>query len=505
MRSHFATVRTSLLLLTVVLAVSPPLHSGPLTADAAPDTTAIDLETKNEKVIEAIGEFRNGRDAQALRLLEQATESEPTLPPAKVMLARLCLVAGRLPEGRKLLEEVSQALPGNPDVYALFGNIALAEGRATDALLHFERLQSIAADPSLAPELTKKFQIRALAGLAAVAEVRRDWRAAESALREWLKSEETGSAHNRLARARCLQGEVADALAELKVAFDLEPKLDPPETALGWLLSEAGDLVQAESRLKSATVEYADDSRSWFGLANWLLGQERPDDAHEAIQQARTLDPESPRIRFLAAIIARMQGDFAAAIDLLEPLVAKGPPEFGPTNQLALILAAHPERDQRVRALRLAEDNLRQHGAGSEALATLGWVHLKGGRYREAGQALNQAVAGGMLSPEAAYYLARLNLEQGERAEAVRLLTAAAAAPIGQFFSRREALRLLEELRSDAPAAPEDATERPVDDPRQPAEPLKKASPAKPSSLNRSANRGEAGKKPAGGGKAKKE
>ena len=461
--------------------LATPAWADPITGEKALALEALDLQTKNEKVVEAIEEFREGHADHALELLEEAVQAEPTLPPAKIMLARMLLVDGQLAEGRRLLEDVAQVNDASPDVYALFGNIALSEGRLSDATLNFKTLQALAGAKDLDPALARKFRVRSLAGLAAVAEIRRDFAAAEVPLKAWLELDPTASAHSRLARARALQNDPEGALKHLQEANRLEPKLDPPETALGWLLTEANQPEAAEARLKEAVAKYPQDAKAHFGLANWLLGQERVEESAQAVTAARKVDADAPRLKFLDAILARHANDSDRATSLLRELVTDSPGEFGPTNQLALVLSGSLEREDRQQALKLAEENLQRHGGSSEGFSTLGWVLFKAGRYRDAEQIFQRAVNNGVLSPETAYYVARLRIEQGNAVEAERLLKLALDAPLGQFFSRDEAKKLLAELQQSAPPAEETpANEKPAPKPAPEKPAAEKPATAKP-------------------------
>ncbi|MFM8218361.1 MAG: hypothetical protein ACKOJF_05500, partial [Planctomycetaceae bacterium] len=62
--------------------LATPVSADPITGDKALALEALDLQTKNEKVVEAIDEFREGHADHALELLEEAVKAEPTLPPA---------------------------------------------------------------------------------------------------------------------------------------------------------------------------------------------------------------------------------------------------------------------------------------------------------------------------------------------------------------------------------------------------------------------------------------
>jgi uncharacterized protein HemY len=88
--------------------------------------------------------------------------------------------------------------------------------------------------------------------------------------------------------------------------------------------------------------------------------------------------------------------------------------------------------------LQLAQTNARLYPRSAEALATLGWVSYRSGRAEEAEGALRAAVTRGARTPDTLYYLARVIADQGQRAEAERLMQEALLAH-GAFLFRKEA------------------------------------------------------------------
>src|SRR5262245_32593058 len=83
----------------------------------------------------ALESFRRREYDQTLDLLEAATKKHATLPPARLMLARLFLSNNQVRQGRAALEQVVVEHPEYPGIYTCFGTLALTESRLTDAAL----------------------------------------------------------------------------------------------------------------------------------------------------------------------------------------------------------------------------------------------------------------------------------------------------------------------------------------------------------------------------------
>src|SRR5262245_4586501 len=90
---------------------------------------------KVAEVDQASALFNRGKVDEALELLRAAVKKRPTLPPARLMLARFHLRAGQGPAARRQLELAAAEAPDHPEIYLTNAGLALAEGRLLEALL----------------------------------------------------------------------------------------------------------------------------------------------------------------------------------------------------------------------------------------------------------------------------------------------------------------------------------------------------------------------------------
>jgi tetratricopeptide (TPR) repeat protein len=135
----------------------------------------------------------------------------------------------------------------------------------------------------------------------------------------------------------------------------------------------------------------------------------------------------------------------------------QSPANFAASNNLALALVEQDKEKtaeaKKRKALEYAADNVQKNNKVSEAWSTYGWVLYKNGKVDEAEKALTNALSGGQLSADTAYYFARVLSDKG-RAEQAERFAQAAVDSNRPFTKRREAKLLLEELKSKAPEKP---------------------------------------------------
>jgi arylsulfatase A-like enzyme/Flp pilus assembly protein TadD len=146
-----------------------------------------------------------------------------------------------------------------------------------------------------------------------------------------------GSAELHLARGRLLleRGDTTAARGALERARGLDPRHAPTRVALA-------DLYRGEGRLEAALAEAeaaCAQAPRWSGahVARGLVlaasGRER--EAEAAFREALRLEADQPDALFLLAAVERRAGRPAAAVPLLERLVAKAPSYPGATEGLA--------------------------------------------------------------------------------------------------------------------------------------------------------------------------
>ena len=135
-------------------------------------------------------------------------------------------------------------------------------------------------------------------------------------------------------------------------------------------------------------------------------------------------------------MIAWYLRDLAGAEKLLEPLHRDAPGDPVSANLLALALIEQEDAAKQSRGLQLAEVNAIQFPRSHDATTTLGWALYRAGRVDEAEQKLRSAIAGGM-TPDVAYFLARVLADKGKTDDARGLLQRATSRPRCVRPSRR--------------------------------------------------------------------
>jgi tetratricopeptide (TPR) repeat protein len=399
----------------------------------------------------ALESFRRQERDRALESLRAACKKNPGLPPAPLMLARLYLAQNQLGAGRAALETAAAEGPDYPGTYLAFGSLALAEGRSTDALVHFEKAATLARAPAWPEAARRYFFIQSHAGVATVAEQRKDWAAARTALAAWLDLEpHHGKGRQRLGQALFHLGKPTDAARELEAAVKDEPALPPAAVTMGWLYMGRGDLDKAGEWMESAVRQAPKDANAHLGLVALMLRRGDPERAKTHADTAGRLAPDAPEVRMARGLVARHLKDPAQAEEYFQAVCRDAPGYFPASNQLALALAEQEDKGKRERALQLAEKNARAYPDSPEALATLGRAFYRLGRLDEAEQALRGAAAGGSFSADTAYFLAVLLVDRGRNDDARSLLRKATEAPM-TFAYRKDAAELLDRIAKKMP------------------------------------------------------
>ena len=95
-------------------------------------------KAKYADVDKAIEVIQTGDIDAARTLLTKAKEKNPALPPARVLMGQLLLIAGQGPAARLEFERAVIDTPADPEAYLIFGEAAVRELRVTDAELLFK-------------------------------------------------------------------------------------------------------------------------------------------------------------------------------------------------------------------------------------------------------------------------------------------------------------------------------------------------------------------------------
>src|SRR5271166_1677326 len=195
------------------------------------------------EIDQAVERFKKGDYEESMALLKKASASHPDLFPARLIFAKICLILDQPAMGRAALEQAVVENPEMPETYLVFGRLAPQDNRLTDAQLQFDKGLALTASGTWSYRWKHDFLIDAHAGLAAVAEHRKDWPAAAANLAAWLQLEPNdGRARQLLAASLFRQGQREKAHVELEQAAKDDPSLEPAAILMGQLSTEVGDL-----------------------------------------------------------------------------------------------------------------------------------------------------------------------------------------------------------------------------------------------------------------------
>lgn len=399
-----------------------------------------------EEIDAALTRFRKGDSGGALSLLRAAVKKHPELPPAPVIMAQFYAAAGQARGLRVSLEQAVVEVPTDPEAYVILADLALQEQRIAEAHLLYDKAVRLAAAFEGNTQRKQLLQQRAYRGLAAVAESRKDWPTAEQHLESLLDvNPANASAIEALGRVLFEQGSAAQALERFREAARLNQNVLTPEAILAQLYERAGDRENAARYIREALSANPRDLQTHLAAARWGLETLQLDFALEQVDAAIEIDAAATEARLLRGTIALFSKDYATAEKELEWVLLRSPSNFAASNNLAVALCEQDDADKRRRALEYAQANWRQHRNQAAAAATLGWTLYNLGRIDEAERVLQGAAGAGTISPDTAYYLARLSVKRGRNTEARQLLAKALEAR-QPFLHREEANALLTQL-----------------------------------------------------------
>lgn len=371
--------------------------------------------------------IETGRGDEGEALLRKAVGSNPENIEVGLMLARYLLTTGRAEEALTLAGTALKASPDHLGAMEVQGLSYRAVGRHDEAVQTLERLASLAptraeAQFLLARSLGDLGRVDAAIGalrhtlsldgsrqdarliLARLLLLKNDFQAAIKEIDEFeRRAGQTGESQDVRGHIAMRQGKPRDALAPFSAAYDLSP-----------------------SPVRAVTLSQAQVA------------------AGEMSEAIKTLEAEeSPYARLPLAALYEEAGRRDDALAVYDSLLKENPDNPVILNDYAWLLS------------RTGQDTDRAFGYASKArdmapkspaiLDTWGVVALALGHTEDAVAAHREAVALAPSIPDLRLNLAKALLEQGEREEAVSLLSSVVT--LKDFAGRDEAEKLLNEAR----------------------------------------------------------
>jgi len=434
---------------------------------------------KDENVDAAAALFQQGKEEEAYKKLQEAVTKNPSLPPARLMLFRMYVNAGKMTQARQTIELAAVEAADHPDVYITLAGEAIGQQRLTDAVLLYEKALQVVSDTKRWNDSQRNnVKLVALSGLARTAEARASlaptaeakaqWEVARGYVEEMLKltftKAQLAPVRAQLGRIYFMLDDRDRALKEMEQAQADDANLEPPGVAMGRLFTGKAN----GERDKAKQRQLFDKAKEWFeyavkkdpksfkahmAYAIWLFDMNYLDPrtylalAEDELKEAARLDPKAMDVRVIRGLMSRWQGNFQAAEAEFDALAKEHPNDASITNQLVLSMLEQKDPAKLQRAMELSQENYRRtNGRTPEVTATLGWAFFKNNRLDEAEQALQQALRSGPSNSDAVYYYAQVLRFRGKLDDTVTALKAAINSS-GRFMHRKEAQRDLVQLQ----------------------------------------------------------
>jgi putative PEP-CTERM system TPR-repeat lipoprotein len=347
-----------------------------------------------------------GRDAEAVRWLEQARTKDAKATAPRFLLVRAYLAQNQADAAQKVADELIALTPGRPDAHILSAGVALQRKDNTRALADANEAVKIAPD----------------------------------AVQAWLAK---GEVHERI-------GQREEARTAFRRALAVAPQSTAPAAALARLELAAGNATAALDAARRA--QQAPETKL-EGLAlegDVLMQLKRPAEAVKVYEQVQTLRPSTQAIVRLYS--ARRAAGMAAPEQVLVDWLKTQPDDVSArlvlaehwqgTNQAPRAIAEYEALLQRQPANAIALNNLawlysvagdrralatarRAHELAPRAPAitdTLGWILVNEGQLDEGVALLREAAGAAPAAKDIQYHLAAALAKQGKGPEARQIL-----------------------------------------------------------------------------------
>jgi tetratricopeptide (TPR) repeat protein len=379
-------------------------------------------------VYEQTGTRLNQRQA-----LDEALQHNPAFLPARMALSMWFIRNGAAKAGLEVINEAPAAQENMLAVRAQQNWALLALGRMDEARKGVDDGLARARVPDLLLQ----------AALLRLTEKR--YAESRALAREALQNNPVDlRALEILARGHALQGQIPEAVKEVRTYVARAPKTPEAQHFLGNLMLAAGDRNSARGAFQAAGAAAPDFAPALLSLAQMEISEGRLEHASKTLQQVAAVDTTNTAKLWLGHIEQRA-GNAAAAMAHYRAVLAADARHVTALNNLAYLLA---EAGRPQEALKFAEKAKELAPDNAAVENTLGWVLYQSGLYSLAVTHLESA---DRREPSARRkcHLAMAYFKLGRRQQAERLL--AEAVQMDPRVPERETARQL--LASAAPGA----------------------------------------------------
>jgi arylsulfatase A-like enzyme/Flp pilus assembly protein TadD len=325
------------------------LAEGDAEAARAAAARAVAVAPQNARARLHLGNLLKSRgdlDA-AITEYRRALAAEPESPEARRLLGRALADKGQTDEAVALLRGASAAQPESAQSAVQLGFALARQGKLDDAITHYQR--ALTLEPGSA-------EAQAYLGSALANQGKLDEAIAhfELALRA---RPEHAELHDWMGMALREKGRSDEAFAHFREAASLDPRLASAQLNLGRAYKQQGKTDDAVRHLRAALAREPRLAAAHNSLGSILGAQGRVAEAIGEFRAALEAEPKNAEAHNNLGLALRMSGRGGEAVPHFKAALAARSDWPAPMNELAWILATHP--DARVRdaaeAVRLAE------------------------------------------------------------------------------------------------------------------------------------------------------
>ena len=360
----------------------------------------------NSLLIHAIALINADRIGDARPILQRATKLAPPGPVSYFAQALIECKAQRYQQCAESLDKVFDIVPKYMPGLLLAGQLNYATGNVEQSQAAFLRyLERSPSDP----------HARKL--LAATLLAQSNAAAALKVLRPLLDTHKDDAQLLGLAGQAMLQlGQVREARESLVKAVQLVPGNPEFRTALALTHLAAGLRRRAEADFRAAIALKPANTKADYGLIMMLLGENRIEQAQEAVASVEQRLPLKPETHMLKGVVLRAAGDIGGARKAFERATQIDANYFPAIQELAdMDIEGGNENAGRARI----QDVLRRNGTHIDAMLTMARLEFKAGRRPEGLAWARQAADAHPESTNALLMIVEAQADAGELSEAM--------------------------------------------------------------------------------------
>ena len=419
----------------------------------ASETAAVSKTHPAQNTIsKAVEELRNSRHAESLKLLVEAHDKHPDLPPGEILFAHLCFAANQIDPARGAIEMAALNHPKDPEAWNMLADLALRSQRLAESEVLFQKALTLAEAFSENEVRQQKQLVNADAGLATVYQRRGQWNKAETHLRSWISRDQKNSGAWRRMAAVFFQSERYDLAHEtLKRLRAMDPRQLPAEVTMSLMYQKSGQLENAASMMDKAVAANGEDFATRMAAAQWALTMGNQKMLTDCIAKVVELQPAAPAVHALRGMAARFAGKPEQAEQIFQQMLNLNPASFDASNGLALAQLQQNAPDKHRQAIQHAQVNVQRHSdqrtqRGRAAAATFAWALFRMDRTAEAEKVIQAVITAGEISPEVGYFASEILRSRGHDKLATELLQKSVASSVA-FPQKSAARKMLQQLQ----------------------------------------------------------